>query len=94
LVFALTAINIDSEEGYHVLVSLIIHVVNLVALAKTIGQMIRWRAIHNSGRDDVGNVTVISIFDHVELAVAVEFPYGCELNVSAQYRNADIFLGG
>ena len=88
-VVSLLAVNIMGEDRNHVLISLGVKVMNLVAFVDYVCHHF-WRRRVDDGRGDhVGHISMVPVFRDTEFLVAVKLSNGCKVDITSKNRHAD-----
>ena len=72
-----------SEDGYHILIRIIIKVMDFVSLVEEIGKRI-WRGrIDDSRRNDVRHIAMIAIFRDGKLRIRIKLTHSRKVYITA-----------
>lgn len=82
ILIGLTAISI-STKGSKTLLYLAVKMVYLVALVENVAHHLRRRSINDSGRNNVGHITMIVIFWYLQLRVGIKLANRSQMHISA-----------
>ena len=80
-----------SEHGYHILFSIVVEMVRLVALVQDISHHLWWWRIDNGRRDDVGHVAVVPILGYSQFRIRIKLANSRKVNISSKTRLACMF---